>query len=226
MENNVNALLRRAYDNVTIPGYKINDKLTLKEATLDGSWKKHGFHSNAGSYLQDIGYDPEVVDMSEQEWVEKILFKDSTANYKGETHKGEWKISLFSASKNIAILKLNLIESEIHGFEAFMNAAALETLPKDQLCKVESLGAHPTLVTNGGAQETAVITVIIELDGSKDPDLGAACHKLKGEPIIATWFPGPRLPISEPHDCEVGDTLTVEEALKKGWKTVAFSTAK
>lgn len=222
MENNVNALLQRAYSNSADPNLKIKDKLTLKQATIDGAWEKHGFNSTSGSYLKNIGYDPDMLELSEQEWVEKILFQDSTANYKGETHKGDWKISLFSASKNIAILKINLLDAGIHGFEAFMNAAALETLPKDQLCKVESLGAHPTLVTNGESKETAVITVIIELDGSKDTDLGSARHKLKGEPIIATWFPGPRLPVSEPHDCAVGDTLTVEEALKKGWKTVAF----
>lgn len=226
MENNVNALLQSAYANSANPNLKISDKLTLKAATIDGAWSKHGFHSTAGSFITNIGYDPEVVDMSEQEWVEKLLFQDATANYKGDTNKGEWRISLFSASKNIAILKLNLLDAGIQGFAAFMNAAALETLPKDQLCTVQSLGAHPTLVTNGGSQATAVITAIIELDGSKDPDLGAACYKLKGEPILVTWFPGPRLPVSEPHDCEVGDKLTVEEALKKGWKTVAFETAK
>lgn len=217
--NNINNIIHEAFINATNDNFKINKELSLKSATMDAAWQKHGFHSNAGSYLQNVGYDPEATELSEQEWVEKLLFQDAT-------NKGEWRISLFSASKNLAILKINLLDAGIHGIEAFMNAAALETLPKDQLCKVTALGAHPTLTTKGEAQETTIITAIIELDGSKDADLGDACSKLKGEPIIATWFPGPQLPVSEPHDCAVGDTLTVEEALKKGWKTAAFVTDK
>lgn len=220
MMNNVNDLLYRAYGNTINPNHKISDKLSLKEATLNGAWAKHGFNSQAGSYIKNLEYDPEMLELTEQEWVENILFEEATAR-----HKSAWKISFFSASDNLAILKVNLLDAGIHGFSAFMNAAALETLPKEQICKVEALGPHPTLTTQGEAQETTVVTVIIELDGSKDPDLGDCCKELEGEPIIATWFPGPRLPVSEPHDCEVGDKLTVEEALKKGWKTVAFVTA-
>lgn len=126
---NVNDIIRQAYHNSNSENFKISDKLTLKEATLDGAWKKHGFSSTAGSYIKNIGYDPEVFDMSDQEWVENLLFQNATANHKGETHKGSWRISFFSASKNLAILKIDLIEAGIHDFSAFMNAAALDTLP-------------------------------------------------------------------------------------------------
>lgn len=222
MENNINELINKAYTNSINKNFMINDSLSLKQATVDGAWKKHGFQSSCGSYIKNIEYDPEFLEIPEQAWVEDILFKDKTA-CKGDTSKGHWRKSFFSASKNLAILKIDLHEAGIHGFEAFMNAAELETLPKDKLCKVEALGSHPTLVTDGDAQQTSVITAIIELDGSLDPDLGAACSKLKGEPILVTWFPGKSLPVSAPHDCSVGDTLTVEEALEKGWKTVAFA---
>lgn len=166
---------------------------------LEGAFNKHGNTPSAcGSHFQ-TGCDT-------QGGVEHMLFYDLQA---------EWKATVYDADANLLIAETPIPEGM-----AVTAAVALDDLPPDQGCLVKSLGAHPTLVTVGMPVDTDVVTAIVELDGDKDPDLDGM--GLEGKPVLVTWHPGKALPPSQPHDCKVGDRLTVAEAIEKGWRVVAL----
>ena len=127
----------------------------------------------------------------------------------------DWKATVYDTDKNLLIAEAPLPEGM-----AVTAAVALDELPPDQGCLVKALGAHPTLVTVGMPVPTDVVTAIVELDGGKDSDLSGMGLALK--PVLVTWHPGKALPPSHPHDCAVGDRLTVAEAIEKGWRVATL----
>lgn len=91
--------------------------------------------------------------------------------------------------------------------------------------RVESLGDHPALVFDDPAIgddpiETNRTTFIIEYAGSVYKKDCLEYGFREGEPILATLYPGNSTRKSEPHDCRVGDKMTVAEAYEKGWRAV------
>lgn len=218
MGNNINNIIHVAFLNASNKELKINNGFTLKAATLDGAWAKHGIKSTASSRLV---FDGKGKEKEIREDFEKLLFVQGTdSEHLGAN--GKWRTSFMSASKNLLIVRFNLDEFVTH-FRAVIGAVKIEDVPADTVCTVQELGYHPTLTCKGDFVPTTEITAIIELDGSIDPDLGACRSKLKGEPVLVTWFPGRQLPISNPTDCKVGDVMTAAEAKAKGWATVSFS---
>lgn len=166
---------------------------------LKGAFEKHGNTETAtGSHFCKPDW------YTKQEGVEHYLFFDM---------KDMWKAT--QLGNNILIA-----EAQIPEGDAVTAAVALTELPTEQLCKVKALGHHPTLVTMGIPKTTTVVTAIVELDGGKDPDLVGM--DLEGKPVLVTWHPGKALEPSHPTDCNVGDILTVKDALKKGWKVAAL----
>lgn len=187
-----------------------NIAATVKEAfknskenigfVLDGAFKKHGNVSGAtGSRFVKEEY------FKTQEGTEHFLFFDTQ----------NWEIK--EEAGNVTIVQAIIPEGL-----AVMAAEDLKKLPADQLCKVQQLGAHPTLVTAGEPVPTNKVTCIVEKDAGADPDL-KDFPQLTGKPIMATWFPGEPLPPSHPVNCKEGDFLTVSEALQKGWNTVCLA---
>lgn len=219
MGTNINELIHRAFLNSSNKDLRINKDLTLKAATLDGAWKKHGIKSNNSSHIIcDVkGKEKEI-----RKDFESLLFENATdPEHLGV--KGKWRTSIFSATKNIMISRIDLSVFGLTSFSAVLGAVKIDDVPADTICTVQELGFHPTLTCKGEFIPTTEITAIIELDGSLDPELGMCCHRLKGEPVIATWFPGRQLPVSNPTDCNVGDTMTAAEAKAKGWNVVSFT---
>ena len=175
-----------------------NSKLNIP-FVLDGAFRKHGNTKTAcGSRFCKEGC------YTTQGGVEHALFYDM---------QREWRV--VSEKDNVLI-------AEVHMplWEAETAAVKLESLPADRLCKVKALGAHPTLVTFGHPTPTNIVSAVIYMDAGKDPDLEGM--GLDGKPILVTWHPGKALPPSHPTDCEVGDIMTVEDALKKGWRVAAL----
>jgi hypothetical protein len=177
-----------------------NSKKTIP-FVLEGAFKKHGNTPDAcGSHFIKEGW------YRRQEGVEHYLFGDL---------KEEWYTTVYDEESNLLIAEARIPEGD-----AVCGATHIMNLPNEQVCYVKSLGDHPTLVTKGEAQPTNLVTAIVYLDGGKDPDLKGM--GLEGKPVLVTWHPGPSLPPSSPHNCEVGDVMTAEEAIDKGWCTVAF----
>lgn len=167
---------------------------------LDGSFKKHGNTEGAcGSHFID-GWNTQAS-------VEHALFADLTGG-------NRWR-EVFRGGNTL------IVETAITVGKAVLSATDLDKLAPDTPCRVDQLGAHPTLVSLGEPVPTDVVTAIIEIDGGADPDL-KDFPSLKGEPVLATWFPGPSLPPSRPEGCKVGEILTAAEALKRGWRTVSL----
>lgn len=216
--NNINNIIHEAFINATNDNFKINKELSLKSATMDAAWKKHGMRSTSASHIvfEGKGKDKEV-----REDFESLIFVQGTDS-ENLGIKGKWKMSFMSASKNLLIARVGL-ESFYTAFRAVLGAAKIEDIPADTICTVKELGFHPTLVCKGEFRPTSEITAIIELDGSLDSDLGECCKDLKGKPVLATWFPGRQLPPSSPVNCKVGDKMTAEEAKAHGWATVSFT---
>lgn len=215
---NINDIIYRAFHNSSNKDLRIHKDLTLKEATLDGAWKKHGIKSSASSHIifNGKGKEKEI-----RENFESLLFDNATdPEHLGV--KGKWRTSIFSGSKNFMISRIDLSVFELTSFSAVIGAVKIEDIPEDTMCTVEALGSHPTLTCKGEFRPTTEITAIIELDGSLDPELGMCCHRLKEEPVLVTWFPGRQLPPSSPVDCKVGDKMTAAEAKAKGWNVVSF----
>jgi hypothetical protein len=214
---NINEIIHSAFINSN-KDLKISNELTLKAATMDAAWKKHGIKSNSSSH---IVFDGKGKEKEIREDFESMLFIQGTDS-ENLGVKGKWKTSFFSASKNLLIARVEL-DSFWSNFNAMLGATKIENVPEDTVCTVKELGFHPTLTCKGELFYTTEITAIIELDGSKDSDLGEACNRLKGEPVLVTWFPGRQLPTSTPTDCKVGDVMTAAEAKAKGWNTVSFT---
>lgn len=168
-------------------------------SVLVGAAEKHGNCSSAGGSHFIKGFES-------QHEIEAEFF---------DRKMGEWREVFRSDEDNLLIAEMS-IDDDI----AVLAAAPLEKIPAHQKCVVKALGGHPTLATIGDSVPAKVLTVIIELDGSLDPDLDGLTEP--GKPIIATWFPGKSLPPSRPHDCEVGDILTAAEAISKGWKVASL----
>jgi len=193
--NELNSLIRSAFE-------------TTKAAigfVLDGCFRKHGNVDGAsGSHFTE-GW-------STQGGVEHALFADMTAD-------NAWREVSRSGNNLIA-------EADIMIGKAVISAISIDDLPEEAMCRVEALGPHPTLKLTSGAsaepRETKVITLIVELDASADPDL-ANMPELAGKPIVASWFPGPALPPSHPDkSCKVGDTYSRNTARWLGWKVAVI----
>lgn len=215
---NINQIIFEAFSNSSNEKLKINKDLSLKAATLDSSWKKHGTKSKSSSHV--VYYDGKGNEKEIRKDFETLLFVQSTDS-ENLGIKGKWKMSFMSAAKNILIARIDL-GSLYTDFRAVLGAVKIEDVSEDTICTVQELGYHPTLVCKGEFIPTSEITVIVELDGSKDGDLGECCQELKGKPVLATWFPGRQTPPSNPTDCKVGDTMTASEAKARGWNTVSF----
>jgi hypothetical protein len=170
---------------------------------LDGAFRKHGNTETAtGSRFVKPGW------FTTQGGVEHLLFADMLNSYEEVSRNG-----------NLLIAKAQLSDM---GVELAVTAAVdLSTVDKSATVEVKELGYHPTLTLAGTPVPTQVITLIIELDGGQDPDL--AGMGLEGEPVLVTWHPGEALPPSNPHDCEVGDRMTVAKAIEKGWRTACLT---
>ena len=218
--NNINELIHDAYINSIDEKLKINDKISLKSATLDAAWAKHGLGSTSSSHILSYEYSEDVPEEELREAFEHMLFVEGTDAEKGCVN-GKWRTSFCSGSKNILIARIDM-QDLWSVFHAVLGTTKIDDVPADTVCTVQELGYHPTLVCQGEFIPTTEITVIVELDGSKDADLGDCCKYLTGKPIIATWFPGRQLPTSSPTDCSVGDTMTAAEAKAKGWNVVSF----
>lgn len=221
IHNNINAIVHEAFLNSSNDKYKINKELTLKAATLDAAWAKHGVGSSVASHILFGGdVNKNFTDEDMRGMFEELIFSQGT-DAKGFGITGKWRTSFMSASKNLLIVRIDL-DYLVTDFRAVMGAAKIEEVPADTICTVKELGYHPTIVCKGEFRPTTEITAIIELDGSLDKDLGDCCRNLKGAPVLATWFPGRQLPTSTPTDCKVGDKMTAAEAKAKGWATVSF----
>lgn len=217
MGTNINDIIYRAFHNSSNKDLRINKDLTLKAATLDGAWKKHGIKSTASSHLI---FDGKGKEKEIRENFESLIF-DNATDFEHLGVKGKWRTSFISGSKNLLIARIDLSDFET-AFSAVIGAVKIDDIPADTICKVEELGYHPTLTCKGKFIPTTEITAIIELDGSLDPELGMCCHRLKEEPVLVTWFPGRQLPTSNPTDCKVGDTMTAADAKAHGWNVVSF----
>ena len=129
----------------------------------------------------------------------------------------------FSFQDNDGILLATVKCREDIGVEG---ALSIDHLPVGGKVKVEALGHHPTLVCIDSCgvmlkpSSTKIVTFIVEHSGPEYENDVKELGWPEGLPILATFFPGQPLPPSRPHDCEVGDILTVNEAAEKGWKVV------
>ena len=219
--NTINSIIHEAFLNVTDDNFKINSDLSLKAVTLDAAWKKHGLGSSASSHILygDEGYNVDVEGELRENFEHLLFIEGADADNMGI--KGKWRTSFMSAGKNLLIARIDLSNLWTK-FSAVLGAVKLEEVPADTVCTVEELGYHPTLTCKGEFKPTTEITVIIELDGYKDADLGDCRYKLKDKPVLVTWFPGRQLPQSNPTDCKVGDVMTAAEAKAHGWNTVSF----
>jgi hypothetical protein len=194
-QNELNSLIKAAYENTKAAiGF-----------VLDGCFRKHGnVEGAAGSHFTE-GW-------TTQGGVEHALFADMTAG-------NAWT----EVSRNGNIL---VAEAKITVGKATINAISIDDLPVSAMLRVESLGPHPTLKLVSGAptepRETKVVTLIIELDAGKDPDL-ANMPELSGKAIVASWFPGPALPPSRPAaDTKVGETGSRDTMKGRGWRVACL----
>lgn len=169
---------------------------------LDGAFRKHGNTEEAcGSRF--------ITGCTSQGGTEHLLFADMLNEYEEISREG-----------NILIASARLSDMGVGLGSAVTAAVALSTVDKSATVEVKELGYHPTLTLAGTPVPTDTITLIIELDGGQDPDLKGM--GLEGQPVLVTWHPGEALPPSQPHDCEVGDRMTVAEALEKGWRVACL----
>lgn len=217
MGTNINNIVFEAFSNSGDSKFDVNNDLSLKAATLDAAWKKHGIGSSSSSHLvfEGKGKEEEL-----RALFESLIFISGT-DAEHWFAKGKWRTSFISGSKNILIARIDLSEFET-SFSAVMGAVKIDDVSEDTMCTVEELGCHPTLTCKGEFKPTSEITAIIELDGSLDQDLGMCRNKLKGQPVLVTWFPGRQLTPSNPTDCKVGDKMTAAEAKAHGWNVVSF----
>ena len=169
----------------------------LKKLTLDSSWTHHGPDATHGSWV-----DTDITQLA----------------FEAMLRGSEWtKVGEF---ENGLVLQTTLLP-EIVGHQAALPA---EVVAPDQKVTIDmSDPFHPAAVLEsiGDFGRTTKLTLIVELDPMKDPDIAGL--NVEG-PVAVTWFPGEPTPPSKPDGTlPHGRVTTVEEAMKHGFRTVKVS---